>query len=330
MDAAFHERRREGIGSTDSAAILGLSPWKSAFDVWRQKVEGEEPKDPNLPQWLGLKLEEAISELYTAQEHQAVRKDGSQYAHGARQILRAHVDYRWGSITDINPEQPIVECKTSRTKRRWGEAGTDHIPKHYWVQVQHQMACLPGVEFTDVAVLFGHDDFRVYRIPRNQEFIDSLIADMEEWWDLYVVTKTPPPLDGSEGASLYLRGKYPTDTLEPIPATADHASLVQELFTLREAKAALERSDELLVQRLKDAIGDHAGMTGPDFRISWRGQKGFKKVDWQAVIDSLGVWIKEQGHDPQPIIQMLLAANTTITAGKRPFVLEFMEGANND
>lgn len=323
---AFHADRKAGIGSTDSAAILGLSPWKSAHDVWRQKVMGEEPKEPSLPMWLGLKLEDAIAELYTAATSQAVYKDGIQYVLAPRQIMRAHVDYRW---TGMPEPAPIVECKTSRTKRGWGEPMTDQVPKHYWIQVQHQMA-VANVPFVDVAVLFGHDDFRVYRVYRDDDFINSLVTDMEEWWDLYVATQTPPPLDGSEGATRTLRERYPSSTADAIPATSEQSALVRELFTVREAAAALARSDALLVQKLKDAIGEHAGMHGPDFNITWKDRSGFKKVDWQAVIDSLAVWIKEQGHDPQPIIHMLLAANTEIKGGSRPFVVEFIEGAGND
>ena len=34
--------RRTGIGGSDIAAILGLSPWRTPLDVYRDKVDGED------------------------------------------------------------------------------------------------------------------------------------------------------------------------------------------------------------------------------------------------------------------------------------------------
>lgn len=319
IDSEFHARRKEGIGSTDSAAILGLSPWKSPHDVWMAKVgEGdEEVSEPNLPQWLGLKLQDAIGELYTKQTGQPVVADPNQYAHEPRNILRAHVDFRWS----LGPSGPIVEIKTASHKKGWGEAGTADVPKHYWIQVQQQMACLPEVPFADVAVLFGHNDFRVYHVPRDQTFIDSLIADMEEWWDLYVETKTPPPLDGSEGASKMLRRRYPDDDGTIIPATADHSALVTALMDIRETKAAIERAEELYVQQLKDAIGQAQGIQGPGWHISWKNNKPGQWTDWKAVTKDLAHY----GEVPDSVYDESIHTNTKDKKGSRPFIVTVEE-----
>jgi predicted phage-related endonuclease len=36
--ADWLEWRRGGIGGSDVAAILGVSPWRTEFDVWASKV----------------------------------------------------------------------------------------------------------------------------------------------------------------------------------------------------------------------------------------------------------------------------------------------------
>lgn len=323
----FDDQRRLGIGSTDSAAILGVSPWKDAHDVWRQKVHGEPSKDPSLPMWLGTELETAIAKLYTAQTGMPLERNTEQFVHSGG-ILRTHIDFARDPARASLPglfEIGLVEAKTARSKRGWGEhvypEPTIAIPRHYWIQVQHQMAVV-GSPFVDVAVLFGHEDFRIYRIDRDVEFIESLVDDMEEWWNLYVVTETPPPVDGTEGSARWLRETYPRSLVDAIPATADHAVLVRELSTLREAKDALARADEIMVQQLKDIIGNHEGMTGGNFTIRWKSQRDYKKVEWERVASVYREILEAKGIAGESL-DSVVTQNTEIKEGKRPFILEF-------
>lgn len=319
----FDDQRRLGIGSTDSAAILGVSPWKDAHDVWRQKVHGEPSKDPSLPMWLGTELEGAIGKLYTAETQIEVVRNPIQYKLEPRGILRCHVDFtRQHPVLGVG--DGLVEAKTARSKRGWGEVGTVKIPRHYWIQVQHQMA-VTSAPFVDVAVLFGHEDFRIYHIEQDTDFIRALIQDMEEWWDLYVVTETPPPVDGTEGSARWLRETYPRSLVDAIPATADHAALVRELSTLREAKDALARADEIMVQQLKDIIGDHEGMTGGNFTIRWKSQRDYQKVEWERVASVYREILEAKGIAGESL-DSVVTQNTEIKEGKRPFILESSGG----
>ena len=40
--ALWLEERRKGIGGSDVAAIMGLSPWKTAYQVYQDKRGGGE------------------------------------------------------------------------------------------------------------------------------------------------------------------------------------------------------------------------------------------------------------------------------------------------
>ena len=37
--------RRESIGGSDAAAVLGLNPWKGPFALWAEKTGAVEPED---------------------------------------------------------------------------------------------------------------------------------------------------------------------------------------------------------------------------------------------------------------------------------------------
>jgi predicted phage-related endonuclease len=54
--------RSTGIGASDIAGILGISPWASAYSIWAQKsmnVHGDNPPNAEAMRW-GTLLEDAI------------------------------------------------------------------------------------------------------------------------------------------------------------------------------------------------------------------------------------------------------------------------------
>lgn len=311
----FEEERRAGLGSTDSPAILGLSPWKTAHDVWMEKRGQAPPREPSLPMFLGSRLEATIAELYTANTGLQLTRDEGQYLTPGG-IVRAHVDFR-------DATGGVVETKTARSHKGWGDdLFSDHVPRNYWTQVQHQMACVPDVPHVDIAVLFGHHDFRIYRVPRHEAFIASLVPDMEAWWEKHVVKDQPPPVDGSESAGRWLRETYPSATTEElIPATPEQQRLVEDLLITRQTMAALQQVDARIVQELQEIIKTAPGMYGSQFIIKWRQNKSSKKVHWDDAFNDL----KVASEAPEALISSIVASHTEIKAGARPFIIERIE-----
>ena len=59
-------KRKEVVTATDIGAIVGLSPYRSAFDVWRDKTTDEIPPDaPNAVMTWGNRLEPVIAAAYS-------------------------------------------------------------------------------------------------------------------------------------------------------------------------------------------------------------------------------------------------------------------------
>lgn len=69
--AAWHKARREGLGGTDMAVVLGLSPYNNPYHLWEEKRGERESEPPDLPverlAW-GHFLEEPIA-LEFARRH---------------------------------------------------------------------------------------------------------------------------------------------------------------------------------------------------------------------------------------------------------------------
>lgn len=266
---AWHEQRRKGIGSTDAAAILGLSPWSTPFDVWQEKT-GERPTETAMPlrMYLGKRLQDTVGDLYVYATGRRIRADNRQHHRREFPWQYAHLDFRV-----LGDPTRIIECKTAFRDNGWGDDGTTDIPVHYWCQVQHEMA-VTGASWVDVAVLFGHRDFRVYPIPRDDDFIVKLTLAEEEFWTLYVVPKVPPPVDHTQAATRFLNRKHPTAKAGAvIPATPEQAELVDRYRRALEAtNAAIEERDRLK-NRIIQVIGSNEGLRGGDFEITYRNVK---------------------------------------------------------
>jgi putative phage-type endonuclease len=169
--------------------VLGISPWTTALEVYLEKTGQAPPQAENQAMRMGTLLEPIVARLYAEAHGVRLRKPPS--------ILH-HEDYPW-MLASIDwwreADGRIVECKTAGpySASEWGEAGTDEIPEHYQVQVQHQLAVC-GEDEADIAVLIGGQDFRTYTVRRSQPIIDHLIEIECEFWER-VQRRQPPPAD---------------------------------------------------------------------------------------------------------------------------------------
>ena len=185
-NAGTPEERRTGIGGSEAAAALGLSPWQSPFDLWEQKRGLAPPVEQNEPMLWGKLLEDTVRLEYA-------RRTGLEVLPPVKDMVR-HPDHPWmfahldGEVAQAH--RKILEVKTARDARGWGEPETDEIPPHYLIQTHHCMA-VAKAEVCDVAVLIGGQDFRIYQVRRDLEIEQQLISREAEFWE--TVTRGLPP-----------------------------------------------------------------------------------------------------------------------------------------
>jgi len=313
----FQLDRQAGLGSTDSAAILGRSPWAGPFSVYQDKI-GETPeREPSLPMWLGLALEHTIAQLFTARTGKKLRRSNVVHVHPQFDFVRCHIDYR------VIGEPAVVELKTAHSTDGWGEDGGDRIPLHYWIQVQHQMLVL-GQSYAYVAALFGHYDFRTYTIQRDEEFTDGLLEALVEFWRTHVEPRVPPELDGSDAARSAVRRRWPKDSEPAIPATPEQAEKVEQMIQIKSEKAALELREEALKTILMDQIGSHAGLVGGGWRVSFKKGQPSHETDWKLVSKEVQPFV------PEGDWLASVANHTEEKEGTRPFVLRVDKERTSD
>lgn len=168
-------------------AILGVSPWRNAYDVWVSKVYATENlESPAMTR--GTFLETGILDWFSR-----VRDDGTQ-----RKIVRNQ--YRVSGVLSCSMDAVAedgsygVEVKTSSEGSHWGHENTDEVPEYVIVQVQHQMEVtgLPRVYVPCLVAAFGALELREYAIERNERFGRMVRQAAERFWNEHVLKGIEP------------------------------------------------------------------------------------------------------------------------------------------
>jgi len=257
----WHATRAQGIGGSDIAAVVGLSPWMSPFELWhRKKGHLSEIAENDYMAW-GKRLEDPIADAFH-ERHPEICHLGTAgtYASVERPWQLANVDrflclenYMGEETSHATAENPhgVLEIKTSRYPDGWGQSGSDQIPLHYLCQVQWYMDVL-DLPFAYVAVLIGGSEYREYVIdadPDDQLALRDAAAAF--WWSLQ--TDDEPPLDASESTYQAVRSLHPEISGED--TTIDPA--LYAAYLLSEGKAEeWERTHRETKSRVLAAMGD--------------------------------------------------------------------------
>jgi putative phage-type endonuclease len=195
-DAQWHERRAKGIGGSDAATILGVSPFKSPLRLWMEKRREIEPEDLDAKEHIywGITLERTICDEYTRRTGRAVREVGETYQHPRYPWMLCNVD------RDVITRGPrvILEAKNVSNYHfaasDWGMEGTAQVPPYYYAQCQHNCAVTDAAQ-CDMPVLIGGNLFRIYAVPRDEAFIVTLIEREQAFWESIASGKKPDPIN---------------------------------------------------------------------------------------------------------------------------------------
>ena len=181
--------KRQGIGGSDCAAILGMSPWKTANELWMEKTGQKQPKDISDDPFVqrGVRLEHPLRELFKAihPEYKVYHEPYDMWYQPKRPWAFATLD---GRIKTSDGRTGVLEIKTASPT---GAAGwsewQEQVPNKYFLQCIHQCACLDADFVVLFACLFNRDsDFTVREYVFNREDVkddmEYLITKETEFW----------------------------------------------------------------------------------------------------------------------------------------------------
>ena len=268
--------RRQGIGSSDAAAAVGLNPYQSQLELWMHKtgkgnlLPAVDPNDETSPMYWGTLLEPIVAAHYTKRTGNRVRRVNAVLGHPQIPWMLANIDREVVGVPDVQ----ILECKTAGINgaKLWKEG----VPEYIQLQVMHQLA-VTGKQAADVAVLICGQELQVHRIERDETMIAQLIALEAQFWEL-VTAEKEPPVDASESASTALRCLYPQDTGDDIDLSEDEAasSAFAQLQHVRQLMSDWESQEALLKHQIQQRMGSASFARFSGGTVSWKRSKDSK------------------------------------------------------
>lgn len=209
-EAEWLAHRAVDVTSTESAALFGMSPYVTRFELWHRKKTGAAPefKENERMKW-GSRLESAIAYGIAEDKGWKVRP---------LKVYMRDADLRMGSsfdflIEDDGSGQPaLLEIKNVDSlafKRGWIEHddGTLEAPEHIEVQVQHQMA-VSGYRRAYIGALVGGNTVQVIQREADEDVIAGLRQAVSEFWRSIDEGKEPDPVMPDDAAAVIRLNQY--------------------------------------------------------------------------------------------------------------------------
>ena len=186
----WHAARANGIGGSEIAAVLGLSPYESRFSLWHRKKGLIGPVEESEEMYWGKEHEPAICRRFARDHPEWFVRGAFTYAAAGRPWQIANPDRNlWPTDSHIDDRVPaaVLEAKTARDDTGWGKQGTDDIPVYYRSQALWYMD-VTGARRCYVAVLIAGSEYREYVVDYDPadalrmreaaaEFMRTLAAD---------------------------------------------------------------------------------------------------------------------------------------------------------
>lgn len=199
--------RKQGIGASEAAAILGDTAWGTPLTVWQDKTSPDITDHGSERMLWGHRVEPmvaaAVAEDYP--ELGTVLPSEGLLQCVEHPHLLGTLDRRIDS-----PEFGIVPLEIKNVsgfqKKDWyDEFGAPHVSPKYTVQVRQQAFIQNDAPGGWVAVLFDGNELEMIWVPRSQEFIDNhLLGTLKDYWQINVEGhKVPDPIMGDDLASMW-------------------------------------------------------------------------------------------------------------------------------
>lgn len=163
--------RNNAIGGSDSAAVLGLNQYKSAYALWAEKTGKVVPEDISDREAvrLGNDLEQYVSIRWSEATGKKFRRENNILYNSEYPFAHANPDRM------VVGESAGLECKTTSSFEIAKQVRDGNIPNHWLCQCVHYIA-VTGCKRWYLAVLVFGVGFFHFTIERNDGEIAALMG----------------------------------------------------------------------------------------------------------------------------------------------------------
>jgi putative phage-type endonuclease len=258
---AWRAARMTGIGASETASVMGRSPYKTAVELYFEKIGVTEPK--SLEDSYVVRRGE-FDEEFAAQEY--MRQTGRRVRRA--NLLRRHAEYPFiFSTLDrvVVGERRVVECKVTQKFPgcgEWGQPGSSTVPIHVIDQVMQQMAC-DRSPVADIPVAFPYE-CGIFTIPFDESlWIDEMLPKLKAFWACVLTRTYPDPQTFKDVVLVYAQ-----DNAEPIEATREIQDDVAWITKASALKSGIEKDIKARKDRVAVYMGQASLLTVGDATLA--------------------------------------------------------------
>jgi putative phage-type endonuclease len=261
--------RKKHIGASDAPVIAGVSPWKTPYQLWLEKV----------------------SSNYVAQEENEAMRKGKIMEEEARQVFNretgltmlpkvAFSDIHSFMMASLDGYDSIsntaleIKCP-GRIDHQKAMDGV--IPSKYMPQLQHQMIVMN----LEMIYYFSYDrnSSKIIEVERDDSFCKSLISEEQKFWQC-VLDFEPPE---------YLKNDY------MVREDKEWKNLALSWKDVQQQIKSLEEKSSHLREQLISMAGNNNVM-GSGIRLCKQTRKG--TVNYGAIPELIGVDLNQYRKPP--------------------------------
>lgn len=261
------ERRKNYIGASDVAALFGLDPFRTPYDVFLEKTDKlERDRVATAALERGTFLESAILNWFTHATGFTITRNQFRSAKPAGIPLGSNCD------AIVNNNNCPVEAKSqgAYATEVWGDPGTDEMPDRVILQAHAQMICTATV-FCYVPVYLPYRDFQLFQVELRQEISASIIERVSSFWDDNVQKDIPPK--GLPSLSVVKRVKR-----QPNKVTEIDLALVEAFEESKQAYGEAEIHKDEAQAAILAALGDAEAATAGNRNLTYYKQTA-RRID---------------------------------------------------
>lgn len=310
LDPMIHKEewkklRQGGLGGSDAGAICGVNPYKSGLEVFYEKI-GELPaKEDNEAMEWGRTLEPIIAEKFAKQS--ALEIIPEVYLN-CPVISDNALPFTVIDPEDIycspihpfmfaNPDRiifhpaigtGILEIKTSN-EYNYSDWMEGNLPKSYVLQIHHYMYVM-DCSYAIIAALIGGNKFRTFFIKRDEDLINTMLSEEEDFWSRVeewkrlegissvIPSDDPncvelnskmdsllPSLRYGENAERLIKSLYPTAQADTITDLSHMLTDAEHYLNYHKAEAEAKKLKDFYKQKLQLAMGENESASIGEF-----------------------------------------------------------------
>lgn len=254
-----------------------VSYWGGPLKAWEAVLGIGEPVADNEAMRMGRDLEPFIIKQFESRTGLEVLEVNSM-VHPKLPFIASTPD---GLVVTPDGKRHAFEAKTASSMHAWGREFTNEIAYYYVPQVVLEIACM-DVEGAYVSVLCNNRYYQFY-LPRDGELEKLILGAAQDFYEKYVVTKTPPPECRYPDVENYIKRQFPVSEAITLQGDGEVDDIMVRYGIAQQAKLEAENNYKKVRVELMKKFGKADTIVGDGYRATYKTQRGREVLDKEAM-----------------------------------------------